>query len=58
MPKEIKCPECGSYNLEEIPYKADLGQGESHREYPKGAEYNKYECLDCGLIFFESNLRE
>ena len=27
-------------------------------KYPGGAGQSKYECLDCGLVFFESNLRE
>jgi DNA-directed RNA polymerase subunit RPC12/RpoP len=58
MPKEIKCPECGSINIEEIPYKAAVGPGGPHGELPKEAEYQKYECLDCGMVFFESNLRE
>jgi len=55
---EIKCPECGSYNFEEIPYKAAVGPGGPHGELPKEAEYYKYKCLDCGLVFFESDLRE
>jgi DNA-directed RNA polymerase subunit RPC12/RpoP len=58
MPKEIKCPECGSYNIEEIPYKGAIDREGPHREYLKEAEYSKYECLDCGMVFFESNLRE
>jgi hypothetical protein len=56
--KEIKCPECGSYNYEKIPYKAAVGPGGPHGELPKEAEYYKYKSLDCGLVFFESNLRE
>jgi len=47
MPEEIRCPECGSMNIKKIPC-----------ELPEGAEYYKYECLDCGLVFLESNLRE
>jgi DNA-directed RNA polymerase subunit RPC12/RpoP len=31
---------------------------EKSGELAKEAEYPKYECLDCGQIFFESNLRE
>ena len=58
MPEEIKCPECGSINIEEIPYKATVGPAGPHGELPKEAECHKYECLDCGMVFFESNLRE
>lgn len=58
MPKEIKCPECGSYNIKKIPYKATVDAEEAHGEYPKEAEYMKYECIDCGLGFLESDLRE
>jgi len=58
MQEEIGCPECRSLNIEAIPYKATVGPGEPHGEYPKEAEYHKYKCLDFGLVFFESNLRE
>lgn len=58
MSQEIKCPECGSYNIEEIPHKAGTDSGMDHRKYPEEADRKRYECLDCGLIFLESNLRE
>jgi DNA-directed RNA polymerase subunit RPC12/RpoP len=58
MPEEIKCPDCGSINIEEIPYKAAVGPGGANGELPEEAEYRKYKCLDCGLAFFESDLRE
>jgi len=58
MPNEIKCPECGSINTEGIPYKAAVGPGGPQGELPKKAEYQKYKCVDCGFVFFESNLRE
>jgi hypothetical protein len=58
MPEEIRCPECRSLNIELIPYKATVGPGGPHGEYPKEAEYHKYKCLDRGLVFFESSLRE
>jgi len=58
MPEEIKCPECESYNIEKFPYKAAVGPGGAHGKYPKEAEYYKYKCVDCGLVFFESNLRK
>jgi len=58
MPLQFICPECGSYNIEKIPYKTEMSRSGSDKEYPPEAKYNKYECLDCGLVFFESNLRE
>lgn len=58
MPEEIKCPECGSYNIKKISYKATVDAEEAQGEYPKEAENVKYECIDCGLGFFESDLRE
>jgi hypothetical protein len=58
MPEDLKCPECGSYNIEEIPYKSAASPVRPHNELPKEARCYKYECLDCGLIFFEANLRE
>jgi DNA-directed RNA polymerase subunit RPC12/RpoP len=58
MAKEIKCPECGSINIKKIPYEAAVGPAGLHGELPKEAEYHKYECFDCGMVFFESNLRE
>jgi DNA-directed RNA polymerase subunit RPC12/RpoP len=58
MSQEIKCPECGSYNIEEIPYKAEATPGIDHEKHPEEADRKKYECIDCGLIFLESNLRE
>ena len=58
MPKEIKCPECGSYNIKKRPIKSTVDEEEAHDEYPKEEEYMKYECIDCGLGFFESDLRE
>jgi len=58
MPNEIKCPECGSYNIEKIPPQGTIDQKGLHRQHPKEAEFNKYECLDCGMVFLESNLRE
>jgi transposase-like protein len=59
MSKEIKCPECGSYNIKKIPYyKKAVDEEEAHGEYQKKAEYMRYECIDCGLRFLESDLRE
>jgi hypothetical protein len=58
MPNEIKGPESGSINTEGIPYKAPVGPGWPQGELPKEAEYQKYKCVDCGFVFFESNLRE
>ena len=58
MPKEIKCPECGSYNIKKTPYKVAVDAEEAHGEYPKKTEYMKYECIDCGLGFLDSDLRE
>jgi len=58
MTEDIRCPECRSINIEEIPYKAAVGPGRAKGKLPKETEYQKYKCLDCGLVFFESNLRE
>lgn len=58
MPREIKCPECGSYNIRKIQYRAAVGAGGAHGKYPREEEYIKYECIDCGLRFFESDLRD
>ncbi len=58
MSKEIKCPECNSYNIRKIQYEAPVDEEEVLGEYPKEAEYIKYECIDCGLRFLESDLRE
>jgi len=58
MPTEKKCPDCGSYNIKQIPSKAAVGPGGPQGKYPKETEYYKYECLDCGLQFYEGNLRE
>ena len=58
MQSLIKCPDCGSYNIEEISHKATDRAEESPEEHPEEAEHIKYECLDCGLQFYESNLRE
>jgi hypothetical protein len=51
MPEEIRCPECESVNVEEIPDKATLGSEESHDELAEKRESHKYECLDCRVIF-------
>jgi DNA-directed RNA polymerase subunit RPC12/RpoP len=58
MAKEISCPECGSINIKIIPYKAAVGPAGPHGELPKEEQYEKYECLDCGMVFFESDLLE
>ncbi|MFB0564433.1 MAG: hypothetical protein ACETWK_01985 [Candidatus Aminicenantaceae bacterium] len=58
MQNIIKCPDCGSYNIKEISHKVDDKAGGPYREYPKKVEYIKYECLDCGLQFHETNLRQ
>lgn len=58
MPEEIRCPECRGINIEQLPYKTDVCPGGLHGELPKVAEYQKYRCLDCGLLFLESNLKE
>lgn len=58
MPEEIKCPECGSINIEKILDKAAVGPRGSSWGLPEEAEYRKYKCLDCGLAFFESDRRE
>ena len=58
MPEEIKCPECGRANIEEIPYKAAVGAVGPSGKLPRELEYYKYKCVDCGMVFFESNLKE
>jgi DNA-directed RNA polymerase subunit RPC12/RpoP len=58
MAKEkIKCPECGSINIEELFYSAD-GLGAAKSKPPKEERHGKYRCVDCGLIFYESNLQK
>jgi len=58
MPEEIRCPECGSANIEKIPYKAAAGAVGPSGKLPGEEEYYKYKCVDCGMVFFESNLRK
>jgi hypothetical protein len=58
MPKEIRCPDCESLNVEEIPDKVTPGPEEAYDELAKETKSQKYECLDCRLIFFTSNFKE
>ena len=58
MLKEIKCPECGSYNIEERLTHVGIAPAAPDEDLPKIEKQIVYECVDCGLIFFESNLRE
>jgi hypothetical protein len=58
MQEEIRCPECRSIDIEEVPYNAAVGPGEPQDELPKKVEYRNYKWLDCDLAFFETNLRK
>jgi DNA-directed RNA polymerase subunit RPC12/RpoP len=58
MPEEIRCPDCESLNVEEIPDKVTLGPEEAHDESANETKPQKYECLDCRQIFFISNFKE
>jgi len=59
MAKEkIKCPECGGINIEKLSYKGAGGIGEAKSKPSKEERHGKYRCVDCGLIFYESNLQK
>jgi DNA-directed RNA polymerase subunit RPC12/RpoP len=59
MEKIIACPDCGSYNLSWIKSKETLKPQKAKGTLIKPRKgNNKYKCIDCGLEFFESELRE
>jgi hypothetical protein len=51
MPEELKCPECESLNVEEVPDKVTFAPEEPHDELAEKRESHEYECLDCRVIF-------
>jgi DNA-directed RNA polymerase subunit RPC12/RpoP len=59
MVRTIVCPDCGSYNTNKVPVKRPSGPQKAGRTLIKPRkENNKYKCIDCGLEFYESELRE
>lgn len=60
MSDQIKCPKCKGSNIKEKPYKAAVGPGRGPQgdKLPSEEEYLSYECLDCGHVFYESDLTE
>jgi len=59
MVRAIVCPDCGSYNLSPLKAKGSPRTAKERTTLIKPRkENNKYKCIDCGLEFFESELRE
>jgi predicted transcriptional regulator len=59
MEKIIACPDCGSCNINQINAKGALKPQKAKGTLIKPRkENNKYKCIDCGLEFYESELRE
>lgn len=58
MTRAIVCPDCGSYNLNQIKGSATAGPKNPKVNLIKPKKENiKYVCIDCGLEFYESDLR-
>lgn len=59
MEKIIACPDCGSYNLNQMKASGTLKSKKNKGNLIRPRkENNKYKCIDCGAEFYESELRE
>jgi predicted RNA-binding Zn-ribbon protein involved in translation (DUF1610 family) len=59
MAKIFACPDCGSCNINRIRSEGTHRPQKAKKTLIKPRkENNKYKCIDCGLEFYESELRE